>query len=123
MNIKKIIIDTDIEYDLQFAVLTSGVSFSCANYCASLAEDNGIPVLGHRTAGGACSIVRYATPEGFIVQMSSDLCRLINRNGDVAEGVDPDIELSPIGENGSVDYTEMYDFEKIGKLMDEWYQR
>ena len=115
--------DADIKYDLQFAVLTSGVSFSCSNYCASLAEDNGIPVLGHRTAGGACSIVRYATPEGFIVQMSSDLCRLINRNGDVAEGVDPDIELSPIGENGSVDYTEMYDFEKIGKLMDEWYQR
>ena len=54
--------------------------------------------------------------------MSSAQQRLIDPDGKVAEGVDPDFVLSPIAEDGSVDYSEMYDFVKIGDRMEAWYQ-
>ena len=48
-------------------------------------------------------------------------CDYILHGGDInkpeiiedLEQIAPDIVLSPFGEDGSVDYTEMYDFEKI----------
>ena len=114
--------DKAVKYNLQFADLTSGSTFACANNCASILEDHGILVLGHRTAGGSCAVVKYATPEGFLVQMSSDLCRFVNEEGEAPEGVEPNIELSPIAEDGSVDSTEMYDYTRISELMDVWYE-
>ena len=114
--------DADVHYDLDYAVLTGRDSFSCANYCAEFMKENGIPIFGHRTAGGSCSILKFASPEGFLYSMSSAQQRLVDPDGNVVEGVDPDFVLSPIEEGGTVDYTEMYDFEKIGDMMEEWYE-
>ena len=63
-------------------------------------KENGIPVFGHRTAGGSCSILKFASPEGFLYSMSSAQQRLVDPDGKVAEGVDPDFVLSPIAEGG-----------------------
>jgi hypothetical protein len=86
-------------------------------------KENNIPVFGHRTAGGSCSIQKFASADGFLFNMSSALERLVDSDGSVVEGVEPDFVLSPIAEDGTVDYSEMYDFEKIGDMMEKWHQK
>lgn len=113
--------DADVHYDLDYAVLTSRNSFSCANYCAKVMKENGIPIFGHRTAGGSCCILKFSSADGFLFSMSFALQRLVDPEGNVVEGVEPDFVLSPIAEDGTVDYSEMYDFEKIGDMMEAWY--
>ena len=115
--------DADVSYNMDYAVLTSLKSFSCANFCAELMKENNIPVFGHRTAGGSCSIQKFASADGFLFNMSSALERLVDSDGSVVEGVEPDFVLSPIAEDGTVDYSEMYDFEKIGDMMEKWHQK
>ena len=115
--------DADVSYNMDYAVLTSMNSYSCANLCAELMKENNIPVFGHRTAGGSCSIQKFASADGFLFNMSSALERLVDSDGSTVEGVEPDFVLSPIAEDGTVDYSEMYDFEKIGDMMEKWHQK
>ena len=121
--------DKDVRYDLNFAVLTSGMSFSCGNLFPSILKDNGVPVLGATSGGGACAIQAMCTADGFCFQISSFRARLNSLDGDnIDSGVTPDI---PIDNDGRVevklseenslmvkDYSKYFDIDYLRSLLE-----
>ena len=121
--------DKDVRYDLNFAVLTSGMSFSCGNLFPSILKDNGVPVLGATSGGGACAIQAMCTADGFCFQISSFRARLNTLAGDnIDGGVTPDI---PIDNDGKVevklseenslmvkDYSKYFDIDYLRSLLE-----
>jgi len=121
--------DQDVHYDLNFAVLTSGMSFSCGNLFPSILKDNGIPVMGATSGGGACAIQAMCTADGFCFQISSFRARLNSLDGDnIDGGVTPDI---PIDNDGRVevklseenslmvkDYSKYFDIDYLRSLLE-----
>jgi hypothetical protein len=95
--------DAKVHYDLNFAVLTSGMSFSCGNLFPSILKDNGVPVMGATSGGGACAIQAMCTADGFCFQISSFRARLNTLDGqNIDAGVTPDL---PIPADGTVEVT------------------
>ena len=95
--------DADVHYDLHFAVLTSGMSFSCGNLFPSILKDGGVPVMGTTSGGGACAIQAMCTADGFCYQISSFRARLNTLEGEnIDAGVTPDL---PISTEGTVEVT------------------
>ena len=93
--------DAKVHYDLNFAVLTSGMSFSCGNLFPSILKDNGVPVMGATSGGGACAIQAMCTADGFCFQISSFRARLNTLDGQIIDaGVIPDL---PIPTDGTVE--------------------
>ena len=95
--------DKDVHYDLNFAVLTSGMSFSCGNLFPSILKTAGVPVMGTTSGGGACAIQAMCTADGFCFQISSFRARLNTLGGEnIDSGITPDL---PIPTDGTVDVT------------------
>ena len=121
--------DKNVRYDLNFAVLTSPMSFSCGNLFPSILKDNGVPVLGATSGGGACAIQAMCTADGFCFQISSFRARLNTLDGDnIDGGVTPDI---PIDNDGRVevklseenslmvkDYSKYFDIDYLRSLLE-----
>ena len=121
--------DQDVHYDLNFAVLTSPMSFSCGNLFPSILKDAGIPVMGATSGGGACAIQAMCTADGFCFQISSFRARLNSLDGDnIDGGVTPDI---PIAADGTVevklseenslkvkDYSKYFDIDYLRSLLE-----
>lgn len=109
--------DAEVRYDLRFGVLTSRLSFSCANLLPSLMRDCGMPVLGETSGGGTCAVAMHATPEGFVYQLSTGLARLVSAEGQPIDGGVPvDIPLT----DGS-DYSSFYDLDALSAAMNGFY--
>ena len=120
--------DKDVKYKLNFAVLSSDVSFSCGNLFPSMLKDAGIPVVGEISGGGSCAIQAMCTADGFCFQISSFRARLNTLAGEnIDAGITPDIPIANDnkveveGPNGTwmtvKNYKDFYDIEKIGKLV------
>ena len=112
--------DKDVHYDLNFAVLTSDMSFSCGNLFPSMLKDNGVPVIGETSGGGSCAIQAMCTADGFCFQISSFRARLNTLGGEnIDAGVKPDI---PIAVDGTfhINMSEEigYDLKDYGKYFD-----
>lgn len=123
--------DNDVHYDLNFAVLTSDVSFSCGNLFPSMLKDGGIPVMGETSGGGSCAIQAMCTADGFCFQISSFRARLNTLDGqNIDTGVVPDIPIATDGnvkvevsEEASVtgkDYKNYYDIDYLTKLLENY---
>ncbi len=70
INLDGKIDDKDKKKNYNFVVLTSDVTFSCANSFANTCWDNGIKIAGIKSSGGSC-VVRYAcAADGFPFQYS-----------------------------------------------------
>ena len=121
--------DQDVHYDLNFAVLTSGMSFSCGNLFPSILKDNGVPVLGATSGGGACAIQAMCTADGFCFQISSFRARLNSLDGyNIDGGVTPDIPIDNEGrvevklseENSLMvkDYSKYFDIDYLRSLLE-----
>ena len=120
--------DAKVHYDLNFAVLTSGMSFSCGNLFPSILKDNGVPVMGATSGGGACAIQAMCTADGFCFQISSFRARLNTIDGkNIDAGVTPDF---PIDNTGTIDvetadgntttvkdYTKYFDIDYLRSLL------
>ena len=120
--------DAKVHYDLNFAVLTSGMSFSCGNLFPSILKDNGVPVMGATSGGGACAIQAMCTADGFCFQISSFRARLNTIDGkNIDAGVTPDF---PIDNTGTVevetadgntttvkDYSKYFDIDYLRSLL------
>ena len=90
--------DKNVRYDLNFAVLTSGMSFSCGNLFPAILKDSGIPVIGETSGGGACAIQAMCTADGYCFQISSCRGRLNTLDGkNIDAGITPDYPIS-VGE-------------------------
>ena len=121
--------DKFVHYDLNFAVLTSGTSFSCGNLFPSLLKDARLPVMGSTSGGGACAIQAMCTADGFCFQISSFRARLNSLNG---ESIDPGITPTlPIPVEGSIevkttdgeattvkDYSKYFDIDYLRSLLE-----
>ena len=80
-------------FDFNFGVITSSISFSCANLLPSLLQELGVKIIGSRSGGGSCSVVSNSTTDGLYFAHSSWLC-LSNANGEnIDSGVPVDKEL------------------------------
>ena len=91
--------DKDVHYDLNFAVLTSGMSFSCGNLFPSMLKDCGIPVMGETSGGGSCAIQAMCTADGFCFQISSFRARLNTLDGqNIDSGIVPTIPIATEGD-------------------------
>jgi len=121
--------DKDVHYDLNFAVLTSDVSFSCGNLFPSMLKDAGIPVIGETSGGGSCAIQAMCTADGFCFQISSFRARLNSLAGEnIDTGVTPDIPISveaaaPADADAAAsqakDYSKFYDIDYLSSLLAE----
>ena len=133
--------DAQVDYsDLNFALLTSKYSFSCANMLACVLKDAGIPILGERSGGGSCSVQFQMTGDGPTYQNSSWLVRLINDAGeDMDAGAALDVDLIERAGSKKVlrefddkttgkhlqaeiyDYSSFYDVGVLNQVMNELY--
>lgn len=120
--------DKDVKYKLNFAVLSSDVSFSCGNLFPSMLKDAGVPVVGEISGGGSCAIQAMCTADGFCFQISSFRARLNTLSGEnIDAGITPDIPIAndnkveiegPNGTRMTVkNYKDFYDIERVGKLV------
>lgn len=113
--------DDRVSYDFNYAVMTSGASFSCGNMFPFLVQEEGGMVIGDRSGGGCCSIQKAATSEGFDIAISGCKFKLTDRSGsDFEKGVTPDIQLE-IGVNKEVneltgEEMAVYDYSAFGDL-------
>ena len=123
--------DKDVHYDLNFAVLTSGTSFSCGNLFPSMLKDNGIPVMGATSGGGACAIQAMCTADGFAFQISSFRARLNSLEGEnIDSGVTPDIPIPAddkievkVDEDRTVtvkDFSKFFDVDYLREQLEAW---
>ena len=113
--------DDEVSYDFNFAVLASNISYSSANMLPVFAKDEGIVLLGEHTGGGSCCQFTMLYPEGSTFSCSGDLS-VIDANGDDVDlGVEPDYVLYSDNEDGSRDYSGMYDFAQISADIHEYY--
>ena len=107
--------DAEVKYHLNFALLTSSFSFSCGNLLPALLKDYGIPILGKRSGGGSCCILYNPTAEGFGYRYSTHRSRLLNHNNEnIDSGIEPHYEL---------DYDDFFNVQKVGQLIENYYQR
>jgi len=122
--------DKNVRYDLNFAVLTSGTSFSCGNLFPSMLQDAGIPVLGETSGGGACAIQAMCTADGFCFQISSFRARLNTLDGkNIDAGITPDIPIAvgeaievPVSETDTLsvkDYSKYFEIDYLRELMEK----
>ncbi|MCR4926604.1 MAG: S41 family peptidase [Lachnospiraceae bacterium] len=109
--------DDEIKYDLNYAILTSRVSFSCGNLLPSLAADRGIPVLGGKSGGGGCIVSIGYFPNGMLYRLSGGL-KLVDKNGkDIENGAPLYYEVPGLDESIS----QLYDVDDIIAHVNEFY--
>ena len=113
--------DEELKFDLNFGVIESGASFSCANEFPSDAKDAGIMVIGEKSSGGSCCINGYTTPDGMPFYMSYRI-KMTNKDGyDIDHGIQPDYELVTVNEDGSKDFSKVFDFDVISECFADFY--
>ena len=114
--------ETDkIPYDFNFGVLTSDISFSCGNYFPARAHDLGFPVIGERSGGGACALLISSSPEGICYLFSSH-SKLVSKDYEsIDNGTPVDTEFFTVNDDGTYDYSMMYDINMISKAMNDFY--
>lgn len=106
-------------YNLNYGVLTSDISFSCANLFPSLMKDMGFPIIGEKSGGGACAVQNFVTPEGLQFQISSYRGRLTDKNWNTIDsGVTPSYPIAVAsGDPVVYDYSGFYDASAISTIM------
>ena len=116
--------------ELNIAILTSHLAYSCGNLLPSLMKDYGYLIIGEKSGGGSCSIQKMCTPEGLCYQLSSSRTRLINKAGEnIDKGVEPHIALEvkmAKGKNKDGDMVDYRDFsafydKSVGDKIANWY--
>ena len=105
--------DKAVSYDMNFAVLETGCSFSSGNIMPVLAKEMGIAVLGENSGGGGCALNIDFTASGYYMTVSGmPETKTENPDIDVDLGAKPDYELS---------YDEMYDAKLLSTKIHEFY--
>ena len=109
--------DKDVKYNLNFAVLTTDISFSCGNLFPSLMKELGYPIIGEKSGGGACAVQNFITPEGLQYQMSSARSRLTNSQWEnIDGGITPTYTLN-IPPGDYTGYSIFYDIPAISDII------
>ena len=108
--------DDDVKYHLNFALLTSSASFSCANVLPALLKEYGIPLIGMKTGGGACCAPYVPSADGFGYAYSSHRGHTTDTKGEsIDSGIEPTYPLEAIE-----DFT---DIPKLTQFIESYYRR
>lgn len=114
--------DNETSYPFKFAVVSSGRTWSSANYLTNMAKDNGICVLGEQSKGGAYTPQQTPEAEGLFFDMSGRY-KLLDKKGETVDlGIEPDYLLTE-EKDGVIDYSRFFDFEEISGLIDRYYSK
>ena len=105
--------DDEVKYDLNYAILTSRISFSSANLMPCKAQEKGVKILGETSGGGTCMLSKLYYPEASAYTMSGTLMMLDKEGNDIDGGAKPDAELVTAGADGLADFSGLYDIDKI----------
>lgn len=109
--------DFDVSFDFNFAILTSGYSFSCGNGLPTFAKDLGVMIIGEQSGGGSCCVSYYNDLYGIPYRVSG-IWKLVNK--DLVEkdkGVEVDANL--ILTEG--DYSNFYNVSYVQSLIEDFY--
>lgn len=113
--------DDDVSFDLNFAVLTCGSSYSSANLLPQLLHERGIAVIGERSGGGPCAVEFGTTADGWRYTMSCNTQVTSDTWENIDGGVPVDIELVKTNDDGTRDYSGFYDLEAVGDAIESFY--
>ena len=106
--------DAEVKYNLNFALLVSNYSFSCANMLPALLKDYGIPLIGQQSGGGSCSVLFSASADGFAFRYSTHRSRLTNLQGEnIDAGIKPTYELET---------ADFFNLPKITQFIESYYK-
>lgn len=106
--------DDEVKYNLNFALLISDYSFSCANMLPALLKDYGIPLLGRQSGGGSCCVLYNPSADGFGYRYSTHRARLTDTKGEnIDAGIKPTYELK---------YNDFFNLPKLTELIEDYYQ-
>ena len=125
-NFDKVIDEKDAAFkpDLEFGIITSNRSFSCGNWLPALAKENGIMLMGEQSGGGGCMVVHRMTADGLPYLLSNGAC-FVDKNGNsIDNGVEPDFTYDSLqpAEDGTKDFTPVYDPTNIDNCFNEFYR-
>ena len=115
-------LDKEVAYDFNFAILTSGFSFSSGNLLPVLAKESGIAILGQTSGGGSCAVAQRYLADAHYILISSTNKFYVPGGKDVDLGAQPDFELTAVNGDGTVDYSGLYDIDRLGELVGEFYE-
>ena len=113
--------DLQKRYDFNFGILTSRLSYSAGNILAISAKGSGVTIMGERSGGGPSNLMKCADPEGFTEYMSS----FVMHTGSDFDyrafdsGVEPDVLIAVTESDGVPDYSALYDFKTLSRIMNE----
>ena len=107
--------DAEVKYHLNFALLVSPYSFSCANLLPALLKDYGMPIIGQQTGGGSCYVLYNPSADGFGYSYSTHRMRVTNTYGEnIDPGIDPTYELEK---------ADFYNIPKVTQLIETYYAK
>ena len=105
--------DDEVNYHLNFALLTSPVSFSCGNLLPALLKDYGIPIIGQKSGGGSCCVVFSSSADGFVYRYSTHRARFVDtKYADIDAGIEPTYTL---------DTADFFNIPKLTQLIESYY--
>lgn len=109
--------DSELSYDLRFALLTTDQSYSCANFLPCLAQEKGIAVIGQTSGGGTCLLSLPVFPGKLNYSLSGFRTFTDSQNNDVEAGAKPDFETVTVDAEGTADYSKLYDIKAVSELL------
>lgn len=104
------------------AVLTSSSTWSCGNLFASVMHDAGIPIFGEASSGGTDMVTCLFTPDGMHFTITNCFAQMTDIDGNnIENGIPVDVELVKVNEDGTKDYSGLYDIATLSELVNEFY--
>ena len=112
--------DLKKQYEFNFALLTTNLSFSSGNMLPVYAKDDGIMIIGERSGGGVCSIMLGSTADGFFGTYSSYMSTATKSGADVEAGAAPDKVLI---DSSTTDYSVLFDMDVLSSAINDFYKK
>ena len=113
--------DKDVAYDFDFAILTSKASFSCGNELPVGAHERGIMLLGETSGGGSCNVTERYLPDGYAFPISDISKSVLPDGGDVDLGAPVDRDMTRVRDDGTVDYSGLYNIDHLSMIVKRFY--
>ena len=116
--------DNAVNYsNLRIAVLTSELSYSCANIMPAVFKNNGVPIIGQKSRGGGCDLIFHLGPYGIPVQVSGPNTFTDTKYNEIDAGVTPDAVIIDENVYSINDYMKLYDINTIRQAINKHYAR
>ena len=112
--------DEDIKeannFKFNVVALTSSLAFSCGNLLPAMMKEKGLKIIGEKSGGGSCAVIREETVDGFIYLRSGYLCLCDSFGNNIDSGIDVDLNLVEF-QNNTADYSKFFDYKTIANYI------